>query len=109
MAERTGTLWEHDAPQASCNHGFASHAAHVFYRDVLGLYRVDPVGQTLQLRLTDLPLDWCEGAMPTPGGPIQMRWWKDAGKLVYRLKTPRGYKVEVQNLSGKELINQPSN
>jgi len=27
MAERTGTLWEHDSPRASCNHGFASHAA----------------------------------------------------------------------------------
>ena len=25
MATRTGTLWEHDAPSASCNHGFASH------------------------------------------------------------------------------------
>ncbi len=25
MAERTGTLWEHDGPYWSCNHGFASH------------------------------------------------------------------------------------
>lgn len=25
MAERTGTLWEHDQPSASCCHGFASH------------------------------------------------------------------------------------
>lgn len=25
MAERTGTLWEHDSVRASCNHGFASH------------------------------------------------------------------------------------
>ena len=25
MAKRTGTLWEHDSPKASCNHGFASH------------------------------------------------------------------------------------
>lgn len=25
MAGRTGTLWEHDSPAASCNHGFASH------------------------------------------------------------------------------------
>ena len=24
MADKTGTLWEHDAPNASCNHGFAS-------------------------------------------------------------------------------------
>ena len=27
MADRTGTLWENDAPHASCNHGFASHTA----------------------------------------------------------------------------------
>lgn len=25
MAEATGTLWEHNRPTASCNHGFASH------------------------------------------------------------------------------------
>mgnify|MGYP002510834010 CR=1 FL=1 len=25
MAALTGTLWEHDMPSASCNHGFASH------------------------------------------------------------------------------------
>ncbi len=27
MASITGTLWEHDSPRASCNHGFASVAA----------------------------------------------------------------------------------
>ena len=27
MAETTGTLWEHDRPEASCNHGFASYLA----------------------------------------------------------------------------------
>lgn len=27
MAERTGTLWEHNSPHASCIHGFASYAA----------------------------------------------------------------------------------
>ena len=27
MAEATGTLWEHDSPKASCNHGFASYLA----------------------------------------------------------------------------------
>ena len=27
MAEKTGTLWEMDAPTASCNHGFASYIA----------------------------------------------------------------------------------
>ena len=28
MADRTGTLWEHDSTTASCNHGFASHVAY---------------------------------------------------------------------------------
>ena len=27
MAETTGTLWEHDRPSASCNHGFAAYVA----------------------------------------------------------------------------------
>lgn len=27
MAEKTGTLWEHDMPSASCCHGFASYVA----------------------------------------------------------------------------------
>ena len=29
MAEKTGTLWEHDSTTASCNHGFASYAAYL--------------------------------------------------------------------------------
>ena len=32
MAQRTGTLWEHDSPQASCNHGFASHVLYWLYK-----------------------------------------------------------------------------
>lgn len=36
MAERTGTLWEHDRPNASCNHGFASVAAVLILRCLVG-------------------------------------------------------------------------
>jgi alpha-L-rhamnosidase len=106
MADLTGTLWEHDSHVASCNHGFASHAAHVLYRDVLGLNRVDRIARTLELRLSDLPLDWCEGSVRTPDGPIHMRWWKDGEKIAYRLEVPESYKVEVKNLTGKELVRQ---
>ncbi len=35
MAERTGTLWELTASQASCDHGFASHV--LYWMDSLGL------------------------------------------------------------------------
>ncbi len=39
MAERTGTLWELVASQASCNHGFASHV--LYWMDSLGLLTHD--------------------------------------------------------------------
>ena len=32
MAERTGTLWEHNEPTASCCHGFASHVCRLLRR-----------------------------------------------------------------------------
>lgn len=38
MAQRTGTLWEHDSPSASCNHGFASH---VIYW-MAGIFGISP-------------------------------------------------------------------
>ncbi len=37
MAERTGTLWEHEDERASCNHGFASHLAFVLRRELAAL------------------------------------------------------------------------
>lgn len=36
MASKTGTLWEHDSPKASCNHGFASVAAVLILRCTSG-------------------------------------------------------------------------
>lgn len=40
MAKQTGTLWEHDSPLASCNHGFASH---VIYW-LAGIYQTKRMG-----------------------------------------------------------------
>lgn len=106
MAERTGTLWENDGAYASCNHGFASHIVHTLYRDVLGLYRVDPVRKVVQLRFGDSPLAWCEGRIPTDSGGICLRWRKGQDKLHYRISVPAGYTVQIQNLSGAELVRE---
>jgi alpha-L-rhamnosidase len=103
MADRTGTLWENVGAEASCNHGFASHIVHTLYRDVLGLYRVDPRSKTVHVRLADLRLDWCEGSLLTADGPVELRWAKRDGRLTYRLKTPAGYKATVENLTGEPI------
>ena len=37
MAETTGTLWENETSNASCNHGFASHV--LYWMDKLGMIK----------------------------------------------------------------------
>jgi alpha-L-rhamnosidase len=104
MADRTGTLWEHDAPHASCNHGFASHAAHVLSRDVLGLAHVDPAAGTVAVRMADSPLDWCSGSIPTPQGPVALEWRRREGVREYILTLPTGFTAQVENRSGDRLV-----
>jgi len=107
MAERTGTLWEFDGARASCNHGFASHIVHILNRDALGIYRIDPVGREITLRLSDLDLDWCSGRLGLPDGEISLQWWKEGDSLCYSAHAPAGYSISVQNNSGRQLVSRP--
>ena len=80
MAERTGTLWEHDGPTASCDHGFASHAAVVLYRDVLGVKEIDAKNRRVRVEPPDdTGLDWCEGTIPVSADEsVTVRWERGA-------------------------------
>jgi alpha-L-rhamnosidase len=100
MAERTGTLWEHMDDDGSCNHGFAAHVCHAFVRDVLGLARIDPQARRIAVRFSDLPLDWCEGAVPVGDDAVTLRWERDGRTVRYRLEAPDGYEVAVDALDG---------
>ncbi len=63
MAERTGTLWEHNGISASCNHGFAAYAARWLIYALTGydaLYGCDKdCGKGIGID--------CEMALPTDG------------------------------------------
>ena len=93
MAEATGTLWENMTYSDSCNHGFAAHLAHVFYRDAAGLYNVDRVGKTLTLRLRDTGLDSCHAVLPVGEGDITLDWTLSDGKFDKTISLPRGWKL----------------
>jgi len=103
MAEQTGTLWENVGASASCNHGFASHVAHSLYRDVLGVHAVDTQKKVIRLRIADVGLDWCEGRLLTPQGPVVVKWWKDNDQTMCRVEVPAGYVIEVDNLTANGL------
>jgi alpha-L-rhamnosidase len=105
MEELTGTLWENDTPTASCCHGFASHVARMYYRDVLGVRRVDAVNRRVELRFAEVPLTRCSGTIPVGGGAVTVGWRKQGGEFRYTVAAPRGFKVAVDTsgLQGKAV------
>ncbi|MDD2454863.1 MAG: hypothetical protein PHG96_02290 [Kiritimatiellae bacterium] len=93
MTDLTGTLWENDTPRASCSHGFASHVARMYYRDVLGVRSIDPVNKRIALTFPDVPLNHCKGVIPVKNDSLALSWRKHDNKLTYSLKAPEGYEV----------------
>jgi len=107
MADRTGTLWENTDTRASCDHGFASHVAFTYFRDVLGCYRIDHPGKRLVLRPLDLDLEWAEGRIPGLHDPIEIGWRRKGNILDFKVVVPAGYRIEVENSSGLEVRLNP--
>lgn len=56
MAEKTGTLWELVKDDASCNHGFASHAIYWIYKNFIGVESVDEKNETIMLNKEKSPV-----------------------------------------------------
>ena len=50
MAKTTGTLWEHDSPHGSLNHGFASYAANIIFQALTGIYKIDYLNKVIYKR-----------------------------------------------------------
>jgi len=111
MAEKTGTLWEHGDPRASCCHGFAAIAAEYLYRDILGVLKIDDATKTIRVSpVADLPLDWCEGNVPLPDGEIAVvKWQKRNGQPSLSLTLPSGWKHEASLPGGwsLEMLGKP--
>jgi len=97
MANQTGTLWENTHSRASVNHGFASHIAHVFYRDLLGLKNVDIINKKIFITFNETDIRKCAGVMPVGEESISVEWEVKGKNLYYNYKAPTGYDVYVTN------------
>jgi hypothetical protein len=77
----TGTMWENIGPdgtateaRTSLAHGWASGPTSILVSDVLGVQPVSPGYQTFTVAPHPGRLRWARGAVPTPYGPILVRW-----------------------------------
>ncbi|HDP35283.1 MAG TPA: hypothetical protein ENN29_09265 [Candidatus Hydrogenedentes bacterium] len=103
MVERTGTLWENVQDHASLNHGFASHIVVSLYRDILGVYRLDPLNKILHIRLPDIDLSWCAGGIPVGDAVVTVQWRSSDDVVNVYWDAPADYTVTVENATGLSL------
>ncbi len=104
MANITGTLWENTNTVASCNHGMASHIAHVFYRDMLGISRVDPQQKQVTIAFNDVDVTSCRGTIPVGDQLISLSWERKGKQIRYKLSIPHGYKTEIKNNTNLKIV-----
>ena len=104
MAARTGTLWEMISSDASCDHGFASHVAHVLYRDVLGIADVNQTSKEITLEFSELDLDYCKGQIPIGEHIFRVEWEHYENSIYYHFECPEGYNVVIRNNANLTLV-----
>jgi len=99
MVDLTGTLWENAYPDPGtcCCQGFASHVAHVFYRDIAGFAKIDQVNKKICIQFNETALNNCEATIPLRDDQVSIKWQKKGNTLFYDLKVPDYYTVKIRN------------
>lgn len=88
-----GTLWENLSDGASVDHGFASHAAVLLIRDVLGIGIPDETEKTVTISPKLGDLSWARGSIKTPHGLISVSVWKENDEVKSIISVPEAYKI----------------
>ena len=99
----SGGVWEALAPDgspatresaggtfASLAHGWASGPTSALSKYVLGVRPIQPGYKTWLIEPQPGDLSWAEGRVPTPYGPIAVRWQKSPRGLRLELNVPNG-------------------
>ncbi len=95
----TGAFWENFTPQGpvpsgstSLAHGWSSGPTSALTGYVLGVRPASPGYATWTVQPEPGNLRWAEGQVPTPHGPISVRWTRAAGGRAFALtvRAPRG-------------------
>ena len=93
----TGTLWEKlgengqiTDSNASLAHGWATAPVSAFSSYLLGVQPTSPGYKTWTIAPQTGNLDWAQGRVPTPSGPIVSRWQAGHGSFKLTTSAPAG-------------------
>lgn len=82
MAERTHTLWEHNNPTGSLNHGFAAYAANFIVEAVTGIAGYEAESNTILLSTPQIKMD-CQARIPFKGDWIKVDFKGDERNITF--------------------------
>ncbi len=90
------TLWESFEPTASLCHGFSATPVFQLTRHALGI--VAEAAQFSRFMVQPAPgdLEWAEGCMPTPRGPISVRWRRIGATLELSVDHPPSCQLAIK-------------
>lgn len=99
-AYATGTAWEYVGldgtpglgPGTSLSHPWSTMPTPALSKYVLGIRPVEPGYRKWLVEPQLANLDWAEGKVPTPSGPLHVRWQKKNGHLSIRIEAPQNTK-----------------
>ena len=74
-------------------HGWASGPTAWLSEHVLGVKVMTPGCRTLKIEPHLGDLEWVEGTFPTPKGDVRISHRKQNGKIVTKVKAPKGVKI----------------
>lgn len=91
------TLWEHWKEESrSRSHFMFGTFDDWFFQDVLGVTPTEPGFRRLRIEPAPLAaLDWAEGEVPTPFGPVEVCWQREGGRRRLRAAIPTGCTADL--------------
>jgi alpha-L-rhamnosidase len=96
----SGATWERLAADgtpagASLAHAWGSGPTAALSKYVLGVRPIEPGYKAWLIEPQPGDLSWAEGRVPTPYGPIQVRWEKQSGRFVLEVNVPAGTRASI--------------
>lgn len=77
-------------PFISTAHPWSAGATAWLTQHILGVTPLEPGFRRFRVKPFSGDLKWAEGDLPTPHGPIHVRWTKKGGKLAIKVQAPPG-------------------
>ncbi len=75
-------------------HSWSSFPAYFLNKYILGVSMKEDGFRRIELHVPETDIQWCEGAIPTPCGRIQIRWSVEKGEKNYFIAVPNEITVE---------------